>query len=101
MIFFSIGTNDLTQYTMAAGRENPLVAKYFIDDHPAILHLIELVVRESGTTPVSICGELAGRVDVILKLLKTGIRSLSVAASLVPDVKFAIMGIENKKGRKS
>ena len=99
--FFSIGTNDLTQYTMAAGRENPLVAKYFIDDHPAILHLIELVVRESGTTPVSICGELAGRVDVILKLLKTGIRSLSVAASLVPDVKFAIRGIEYKKGRKS
>ncbi|WP_419656660.1 PtsI1: phosphoenolpyruvate-protein phosphotransferase [Desulfosarcina variabilis str. Montpellier] len=99
--FFSIGSNDLTQYTMAAGRENPLVAKYFIDDHPAILRLIELVVRESGTTPVSICGELAGRVDVILKLLKTGIRSLSVAASLVPDVKFAIRGIENKKGRKS
>jgi phosphoenolpyruvate-protein phosphotransferase len=99
--FFSIGTNDLTQYTMAAGRENPLVAKYFIDDHPAILRIIELVVRESGSTPVSICGELAGRVEVILKLLKTGIRSLSVAAALVPDVKFAIRGIENKKRRKS
>jgi phosphotransferase system enzyme I (PtsI) len=99
--FFSIGTNDLTQYTMAAGRENPLVAKYFIDDHPAILRIIELVVRESGSTPVSICGELAGRVEVILKLLKTGIRSLSVAAALVPDVKFTIRGIENKKRRKS
>jgi len=88
--FLSIGSNDLTQYTMAAGRENPLVAEYFIDDHSTILRLIELVVRESGDTPVSICGELAGRTDVIPRLLRTGIRSLSVAAALVPDVKNAI-----------
>ena len=88
--FLSIGSNDLTQYTMAAGRENPLVTEYFIDDHPTILRLIELVVRESGDTPVSLCGELAGRIDVIPRLLRTGIRSLSVAAALVPDVKNAI-----------
>ena len=88
--FLSVGSNDLTQYTLAAGRENPLVTEYFIDDHPAILRLIELVVRESGNTPVSLCGELAGRIDVIPRLLKTGIRSLSVAAALVPDVKNAI-----------
>jgi phosphotransferase system enzyme I (PtsI) len=85
--FFSIGSNDLTQYTMAAGRENPLVAEYFIDDHPTILRLIELVVRESGDTPVSLCGELAGRTDAIPRLLRTGIRSLSVGAALVQDVK--------------
>ena len=88
--FFSIGTNDLTQYTMAAGRENPLVTEYFIDDHPAVLRLIELVVRESGDIPVSLCGELAGRIDVISKLLRSGIRSLSVSAALVPNVKHAI-----------
>ena len=88
--FLSIGSNDLTQYTMAAGRENPLVTEYFIDDHPTILRLIELVVRESGDTPVSLCGELAGRIDVIPRLLRTGIKSLSVAAALVPDVKNAI-----------
>lgn len=88
--FFSIGSNDLTQYTMAAGRENPLVSEYFVDDHPTILRLIELVVTESGDTPVSLCGELAGRVDVMPNLLRTGIRSLSVAAALVPDVKNAI-----------
>ena len=88
--FLSIGSNDLTQYTMAAGRENPLVTEYFIDDHPTILRLIELVVRESGDTPVSLCGELAGRIDVIPRLLRTGIKSLSVAAALVPDVKSAI-----------
>jgi phosphoenolpyruvate-protein phosphotransferase len=88
--FFSIGSNDLTQYTMAAGRENPMVTEYFTDDHPAVLRLIELVVREAGDVPVSICGELAGRIDVMSSLLKTGIRSLSVPAALVPDVKNAI-----------
>jgi phosphotransferase system enzyme I (PtsI) len=75
---------------MAAGRENPLVTEYFIDDHPTILRLIELVVRESGDTPVSLCGELAGRVDAIPRLLRTGIRSISVSAALVQDVKDAI-----------
>ena len=88
--FFSIGSNDLTQYTMAAGRENPLVNEYFVDDHPAILRLIELVVRESGDTPVSLCGELAGRIEVMPRLLKTGITSLSVPALWVPDVKNTI-----------
>jgi phosphoenolpyruvate-protein phosphotransferase len=92
--FFSVGSNDLTQYTMAAGRENPLVADYFIDDHPTILRLIELVVRESGNTPVSLCGELAGRIEVIPRLLSTGIRSLSVSAALVPAVKNAIRRLE-------
>jgi phosphoenolpyruvate-protein kinase (PTS system EI component) len=98
--FFSIGSNDLTQYTMAAGRENPLVTEYFIDDHPAVLRLIELVVKESGDTPVSICGELASRIDAIPMLLRTGIRSLSVAAALVPEVKIAIRGIKIKKKEK-
>jgi phosphoenolpyruvate-protein kinase (PTS system EI component) len=79
---------------MAAGRENPVVADYFIDDHPTILRLIELVVRESGDTPVSLCGELAGRIDVIPRLLKTGIRSLSVSAALVPAVKNAIRRLD-------
>jgi phosphoenolpyruvate-protein phosphotransferase len=88
--FFSIGSNDLTQYTMAAGRENPLVNEYFISDHPTILRLIELVVRESGDTPVSLCGELAGRIEVMPSLLRTGITSLSVPASWVPDVKSAL-----------
>jgi phosphoenolpyruvate-protein phosphotransferase len=88
--FFSIGSNDLTQYTMAAGRENPMVIEYFIDDHPAVLRLIELVVRESGDTPVSLCGELAGRIDAIPGLLRSGIRSFSVSAALVPDLKNAI-----------
>ena len=88
--FFSIGSNDLTQYTMAAGRENPLVTEYFVDDHPAVLRLIEMVVEDAEDTPVSICGELAGRTEAIQKVLATGIRSISVAAALIPELKWAI-----------
>jgi len=88
--FFSIGSNDLTQYTMAAGRENPLVSQYFIDDHPAVFRLIDLVVSEAGAMPVSICGELAGRLDAVSRLIESGIDILSVPAAVVPDVKAAV-----------
>ncbi len=88
--FFSIGTNDLTQYTLAAGRENPSVTEYFQDAHPAILRLISLTIAESGNIPVSLCGELAGRVAAIPDLLQTGLRSFSVASSLLHDVRRTI-----------
>ena len=88
--FASIGTNDLTQYTMAAGRENPQVNNYFVEDHPAVLRLIRTVLEEVGQIPVSICGELATDLDTIPTLLKFGIRSLRVAPPLVPGVKEAI-----------
>ncbi|HIJ72615.1 MAG TPA: phosphoenolpyruvate--protein phosphotransferase [Candidatus Hydrogenedentes bacterium] len=85
--FFSVGTNDLTQYAMAAGRDNPLVNQYFVDDHPAILELLSMVLQKVGSKPVTLCGELAGRVETIPTVLKLGLRSLSVAAPLVPVVK--------------
>jgi phosphotransferase system enzyme I (PtsI) len=85
--FLSLGTNDLTQYTMVAGRENSLVSHYFIDDHPAVMRLVEMVVREAAETPVGLCGELAGRKEVLPQLLRLGLRSLSVAPPLVPQVK--------------
>lgn len=88
--FLSIGTNDLTQYTMAAGRENPLVSEYFREDHPAVLRLVRIVVEEAGRVPVAVCGELARQVDAVPTLLKLGIRSLSVAPPLVPGVKEAV-----------
>lgn len=88
--FFSIGTNDLTQFTMAAGRENPLVNDYFLEDHPAVLRLVQIVLDEAGQTPVSVCGELAADLNSIPKLLKLGLCSLSVAPPLAPAVKEAI-----------
>jgi phosphoenolpyruvate-protein kinase (PTS system EI component) len=91
--FLSIGTNDLTQYTMAAGRENPLVNDYFREDHPAVLRLVRIILDEAGHTPVALCGELARQTEVIPVLLKLGIRILSVAPPLIPLVKEAIRQI--------
>lgn len=88
--FLSLGTNDLTQFTMAAGRENPLVNDYFQEDHPAVLRLIRMVVDESGGTPVAICGELAAQLDCLSTLLRLGVRNLSVAPPLVPSLKEAV-----------
>ena len=88
--FLSIGTNDLTQFTMAAGRENPLVNKYYLENHPAVLRLVRIVLEEAGQTPVSVCGELAADLKSIPVLLKLGLRSLSVAPPLVPSAKQAI-----------
>lgn len=88
--FLSIGTNDLTQYTMAAGRENPLVSDYFVEDHPAVLRLLRIIVDEAGAIPVAVCGELGGQLDAVPKLLTLGIRALSVAPPLVPGVKQAV-----------
>jgi phosphoenolpyruvate-protein kinase (PTS system EI component) len=85
--FVSIGTNDLTQYTMAAGRENPLVSSYFIDDHPAILKMIGMITQGLGDKPVAVCGELAANLDVIPTLLEEGIRCLSVSPPSIPSVK--------------
>ena len=67
-----------------------MVTEYFVDDHPAVLRLIEMVVEDAEDTPVSICGELAGRTEAIQKVLATGIRSISVAAALIPELKWAI-----------
>lgn len=97
--FLSIGTNDLTQFTMAAGRENPLVNDYFVESHPAVLRLIQIVVEEAGNTPVAICGELAAQLDCISTLLNLGVRNLSVAPPLVPSVKEIIRQISVRRVR--
>lgn len=91
--FFSIGTNDLTQYTMAASRENPRVSRYFRDSHPAVMSLLRHIVQHSSHTSVSVCGELAGNLDEQITLLSIGIRSLSVPPPLVSLVKEKIRTI--------
>ncbi|VUD46158.1 Phosphoenolpyruvate-protein phosphotransferase [Thalassocella blandensis] len=88
--FMSFGTNDLTQYAFAADRENIEVEDYYDDTSAVIFRLIELVHHDIPKMPLSICGELAGRQEAIAHLLKLGIRSLSVAAPLVPSVKETI-----------
>lgn len=98
--FLSLGTNDLTQYTMAASRENELVSGYYAEDHPAVLRLVGLTVQEAGQTPVAVCGELAGQLEAVPTLLKLGIRMLSVAPPLVPGVKAAVRATSLAAGNK-
>jgi len=85
--FVSIGTNDLTQYVMAADRDNPAVQSYYQDTHDAVFRLIRIVCDGVADKPVALCGSLAGRVEAIPRLLRLGIRQLSVEPPLVPMVK--------------
>lgn len=87
--FLSIGTNDLAQYALATDRTNEMVADIFDAMHPAVVRLIAMVVaaaRRNGT-PVSVCGELAGHAAATEMLVGLGIRELSVAPSLILEVK--------------
>lgn len=86
----SIGTNDLTQYTMAAGRDSAFVYQYFKDDHPSIMKLLQYIGRVANRIPVGICGELAGRTEGVATLLAANMRMLSVSPPLVPSVKKAV-----------
>ncbi|MFC7272690.1 phosphoenolpyruvate--protein phosphotransferase [Paractinoplanes rhizophilus] len=85
--FVSIGTNDLTQYTLAAERGNPAVPADGLD--PAVLRLIDAVCRNAGV-PVAICGELAADEAAVPLLTALGVRELSVAPAAVPLVKEAV-----------
>jgi phosphotransferase system enzyme I (PtsI) len=90
--FFSIGSNDLVQYTTAAGRDIGAVASLADLRHPAVLKLIEIVASygQSSGRDVSLCGDAGGDSDLIPFLLRAGIRSLSAAPSLVGQAKLAI-----------
>ena len=91
--FFCVGTNDLTQYTLAVGRDDSTVSHYYIDDHPALLRLLEIIVREAAGKSVTVCGELGGREEVIPDLLRMGFRGLSIAPPLIPATKDLIRSI--------
>lgn len=90
--FFSIGTNDLTQYTLAVDRINEHVVHLYQPTHPAVLRLIAMTVeagRRHGI-PVSVCGEMASDPLTALLLVGMGIDALSMAPSSIPGVKDAI-----------
>ena len=93
--FFSIGTNDLTQYTMAAERGNDRVAGLLTGPHPAVLRLVRDTVRgadEHGRW-VGVCGELAGDPAAAVLLAGLGATELSMAPALVPEVKEALRSV--------
>lgn len=93
--FFSIGSNDLTQYVMAAARDNAAVVSLNSVNNPAVLRLIE-AVTEFGRLhgiPVSLCGDAGGDPAAIPFLLKAGLRDVSVAAAQLALAKAAIAGV--------
>lgn len=87
--FFSIGTNDLTQYVFAAERGNPRLAQLNDPCHPAVLRLIEQVVDAARLRGiwVGVCGEMAGDSEAIPLLLGLGVDELSMSPSLIPLAK--------------
>ena len=93
--FFSIGTNDLIQYTMAADRNNPKVRKYYDAYQPAVLHSIRRVVdaARDADKGVSVCGEMAADPVNAVLLIGMGIREFSISAPAIPPVKQAIRAV--------
>ncbi len=98
--FFSIGTNDLSQYTMAIDRQNPLLDEFFNTHHPAILRLIELVSKNAKENGIwtGICGELGADTSLTEYFLRIGIDELSVSPSMILPVRSKIRSIDLKKG---
>lgn len=96
--FFSIGTNDLTQYALAVDRANPEVASLYRPLHPAVLRLIKFVV-EAGAShgrPVAVCGEMASEPAGIAALVGLGIGEISVTPIAIPAVKETLAGIDSQ-----
>ncbi|MDX1545493.1 MAG: phosphoenolpyruvate--protein phosphotransferase [Rhodothermales bacterium] len=93
--FFSLGTNDLTQYTLAVDRGNDLVAALYREIHPAVLRLIQKTVaaaRRHGI-PVSLCGEIGANPRVTPLLVGLGLDAVSASPSYLPDVKQVIRAL--------
>jgi len=88
--FFSIGTNDLTQYTLAAERGNAAVAEVGDPYDPGVLRLVQTVCQGAGTALVALCGELAADTRATPLLVGLGVRELSMTPSAIPEVKEAI-----------
>ncbi|HBS28118.1 MAG TPA: phosphoenolpyruvate--protein phosphotransferase [Phycisphaerales bacterium] len=94
--FFSIGTNDLIQYTLAVDRTNEKVQNLYSAAHPAVLKLVKDVIRAGRrhNIPVSLCGEVAGDTHYTLLLMGLGLRTLSVTPSRLPFLKRIVRSVD-------
>ena len=94
--FFSIGTNDLIQYTIAVDRLNARIAHLYQPTHPAILRLIRTTVESARAHGiwVGVCGEMAGEVVLTPLLLGLGVSELSAGSAMVPRVKRAVQSLD-------
>jgi phosphotransferase system enzyme I (PtsP) len=99
--FFSVGTNDLTQYLLAVDRNNSRVASLFQTLHPAVLQALrQLTTAAHGLgKSVSVCGEMAGDPAAALLLLGMGVDSLSMSAGSLPRVKWVVRSFTREEAR--
>lgn len=97
--FFSIGTNDLSQYTMAIDRQNPKLDSFFNPHHEAVLRMIDLVCQNAHKENiwVGICGELGADLDLTERFLKMGVDELSVSPSYVLPLRNKIRSLDLRK----
>jgi phosphotransferase system enzyme I (PtsI) len=100
--FFSIGTNDLVQYSLAADRMNPKIAHLHQPTHPAVVRLIKTTVEAAHQAGiwVGVCGESAGDPALAILLLGLGADELSVTPSLLPSVKYIIRRLKLSEAQK-
>lgn len=99
--FFSIGTNDLIQYTLAADRSDPSVAKYYNAADPAILRTIRAVVdaADKRQLPVTVCGQMSSDPKAVPLLVGMGLRQLSTTPHAIPEVKEVIRSLTIARAR--
>ena len=95
LAFASLGTNDLTQYALAADRGNPALERYRDSLHPAVLRLVRMAVESSERAGIelSVCGEMAGDPSAALALVGLGVRWLSMSSSSLAAVRRAIRSV--------
>ena len=99
--FFSIGTNDLIQYSLAVDRTNDKIAHLYNPTHPGIIRSIRqvIVAAHKAGIHVGICGEMAGEPDFVPLLLGLGVDELSASAPLIPQVKYLIRRLKIEESR--
>jgi phosphotransferase system enzyme I (PtsI) len=99
--FISIGSNDLLQYTLAAARGNLLVEKRYHVLHPALVKLLEIVIRagKRAKKEVCLCGEIASFEEFYPLFLQVGLRCFSVAVSKFPDIKCELLHLQTSRDK--
>jgi phosphotransferase system enzyme I (PtsI) len=104
--FFSIGTNDLTQYTLAVDRGNELVSMLYSAADPAVLRLIRTVAQDAHKAQIdlAVCGEMASEPEYVMLLLGIGVRTMSLSSPMIPEIKQIVRSVTmedcNKVARK-
>lgn len=100
--FFSIGTNDLIQYSLAVDRANERVAYLYDPAHPAMLRMIKNIIEAGHNNKISVamCGEMAGDPAMVLILIGLGLDEFSLPSSAIPQIKYIIRKVTIEEARK-